>query len=259
MNIDTNWPAYLISRAIAQPPADCFVIDGTTPVIAFGDPVKARVATLGINPSRNEFLDPSGTLLVGKRRRLATLESLNLGDRTTLNEGHGASVLDGCADYFKVRSYAWFKPLNYILNESIHASYGTDACHLDLVQWATNPVWRALDKTIRSRLLDDGVGFLNTQLATEEYELVIVNGRTVMNAVEAAGITSWISIGPVLQNPTTHLYEGRRGSQRFLSWSCNLQSQPGARRHIDALVDFVKTNAGFNMPRRDLWVGDAAK
>jgi hypothetical protein len=187
--------------------------------------------------------------MIGKKRRLATLESLNILDPRAINEGHGESVLDGCADYFNVRSYAWFKPLNYILNESIGASYGTDACHLDLVQWATDPVWRALDKTIRSKLLDDGVEFLKTQLASERYRLVIVNGRTVMNVVEAAGITSWKSVGLALQGPTTHLYVGDRGDQRFLGWSCNLQSQPGARRHIDALIDFVRTYADETPPR----------
>jgi hypothetical protein len=236
---------------MAQPPNGCFVVDGSTPVIAFGNPVRARVATLGINPSRNEFLSQSGALMVGKKRRLATLESLNILDRRAMDEGHGESVMDSCADYFKVRSYAWFKPLNFILTESIGASYGTDACHLDLVQWATNPVWRALDKTIRSKLLDDGVEFLRAQLASEKYRLVIVNGRTVMNFVEAAGITSWLSVGPVLGNPTTHLYVGERGDQRFLGWSCNLQSQPGARRHIEALIEFVRKYADLS-PLRDL-------
>jgi hypothetical protein len=256
MNSETNWPAYLIRRAIAQPPDDCFVVEGSTPVISFGNPVQARVATLGINPSRNEFLSQSGTLMTGKKRRLATLESLKIVDRSVIDEGHGESVLDGCADYFTVRSYAWFRPLNFILTESIGASYGTDACHLDLVQWATDPVWRALDKTIRSKLLDDGVEFLKAQLASEKYRLVIVNGRTVMNVIEAAGITSWLSVGPVLRNPTTHLYVGERGNQRFLGWSCNLQSQPGARRHIDALIEFVRSYADLT-PLCDLELEDA--
>ena len=256
MNSETDWPAYLIRRAMAQPPTGCSVVEGSTPVISFGNPIDARVATLGINPSRNEFLNPSGALMTGKKRRFTTLESLNILDRRAIDEGHGVSILDGCADYFKVRSYAWFKPLNYILTEGTGASYGTDACHLDLVQWATDPVWRLLDKTIRSKLLDDGVRFLNTQLTSEKYQLVIVNGRTVMDVIAAAGITSWMPVGPVLQNPTTHLYVGERGDQRFLGWSCNLQSQPGARRHIDGLIGFVRTYAELT-PLRDLELEEA--
>jgi hypothetical protein len=259
MNRQTDWPPYLISRAIAQPPTDCFVIDGSTPVVAFGNPVRARVATLGINPSRNEFLNRSGKLLVGKQRRLTTLESLEVEDRLILDEGHGRSVLDGCADYFSVRSYGWFKPLNHILTQSIGASYGTTACHLDLVQWATNPVWRALDAAVRVRLLDDGARFLNSQLAAEKYRLIIVNGRTVMKVVEAAGIISWTPVGPVLQNPTAHLFVGERGNQRFLGWSCNLQSQPGASRHKDALIEFVKINSGLGTAPYDSALEDAHK
>ena len=33
----------------------CHVIAGSTPVVAFGDVRRARVATLGLNPSRAEF------------------------------------------------------------------------------------------------------------------------------------------------------------------------------------------------------------
>jgi hypothetical protein len=77
-----------------------------------------------------------------------------------------------------------------------------------------------------------------------------------MSVVEAAGITSWLSVGPALGNPTTHLYVGERGDQRFLGWSCNLQSQPVARRHIDALIKFVKTYADLT-PLRDLELEDA--
>jgi hypothetical protein len=246
MNSETDWPPYLMSRAIAQPPTSCFVIDGSTPVVAFGNPVHAQVATLGINPSSNEFLNRRGDLLVGKQRRLTTLESLDVKDRTALDVGHGRAILDGCADYFNVRSYYWFKALNHILAESIGASYGTTACHLDLVQWATKPVWRDLDAIVRSKLLDDGTDFLVSQLEREQYRLIIVNGRTVMKTVDAAGITSWKSVGTALQDPTTGLYVGESGNQRFLGWSCNLQSQPGARRHIGALIDFVKEHAGFS-------------
>jgi hypothetical protein len=38
-------------------------------VVAFGDPARVEVATLGINPSANEFLE-RGRLLTGAQRRL---------------------------------------------------------------------------------------------------------------------------------------------------------------------------------------------
>jgi hypothetical protein len=51
----------LVMMRRAAPVAE--VVAGSTPVIAFGDPFRATVATLGINPSRREFLDTNGELL----------------------------------------------------------------------------------------------------------------------------------------------------------------------------------------------------
>ena len=73
-----TWPAYLLERALRAPDLDLGVVAGSTPVVSFGDPVDAPVATLGINPSSSEFLDSSGALLDGAERRLATLASLGV-------------------------------------------------------------------------------------------------------------------------------------------------------------------------------------
>ena len=40
--------------------------------------MSARVATLGLNPSRQEFLNRKGKLLRGPERRFATLEALGV-------------------------------------------------------------------------------------------------------------------------------------------------------------------------------------
>jgi hypothetical protein len=58
------------------PPPGAPVVAGSTPVVSFGDPLRTRIATLGINPSRKGFLDDQGQLLAGARRRLATLDSI---------------------------------------------------------------------------------------------------------------------------------------------------------------------------------------
>ena len=63
-----SWPGYLVDRACQAPPEGSFVVPGSTPVVAFGNPVRPAVATLGINPSRAEFLDRNGGLLCGRRR-----------------------------------------------------------------------------------------------------------------------------------------------------------------------------------------------
>jgi hypothetical protein len=71
-------PDYLIERVRRAPPADSSVVPGSTPVVAFGNARAAAVATLGLNPSRVEFLDRAGNELPEPRRRLETLRSLAL-------------------------------------------------------------------------------------------------------------------------------------------------------------------------------------
>jgi hypothetical protein len=68
-------PDYLV-RMVRRPAPTTAVIPGTTPVVAFEDPRRAEIATLGINPSLREFHGADGRPLTEKRRRLSTLGSL---------------------------------------------------------------------------------------------------------------------------------------------------------------------------------------
>jgi hypothetical protein len=77
------------------------VVTGSTPVVAFGDPLAAKVATLGINPSWREFLADDGTLLRGPTRRLSTLVSLNADSTTSLRPDQVKTVIAECAAYFR--------------------------------------------------------------------------------------------------------------------------------------------------------------
>jgi hypothetical protein len=76
-------PSYVEARIRQRPPAGVRVLPGSTPVVAFGDVRKATVATLGLNPSKYEFLDHRGDEREGGERRLETLTSLGKGDLTT--------------------------------------------------------------------------------------------------------------------------------------------------------------------------------
>jgi hypothetical protein len=53
-------------------PAAANIVARSSPVLSFGDPLTADVATLAINPSRKEFYSTAGELLAGAKRRLAT-------------------------------------------------------------------------------------------------------------------------------------------------------------------------------------------
>ena len=53
----------LIKRTMEAFPQNAPIVEQSTPVVAFGDCTTARVATLGINPSYEEFQDSNGVLL----------------------------------------------------------------------------------------------------------------------------------------------------------------------------------------------------
>ncbi|HIC6918994.1 TPA: hypothetical protein ACW5LO_004928, partial [Salmonella enterica subsp. enterica] len=54
------------------------IISYASPIPAFGSLSRAKIATLGLNPSNNEFLDLNGKELDGQQRRFHTLNSLSL-------------------------------------------------------------------------------------------------------------------------------------------------------------------------------------
>ncbi|MDD9872261.1 MAG: hypothetical protein OXU65_01965 [Deltaproteobacteria bacterium] len=250
----TKWSKYLVERACDRPPPGCsdVIVKDSTPVLFFGNP-RAKVATLGINPSRSEFLNRSGVLLSDERRRLATLPWLGVRRYGKITSELGSKIIDECARYFEPERnpYGWFNALDEILREGIGASYfNKTACHLDLAQWATSPVWGKMKKSVRgwraiqSKLLADGINFLRMQLDTEHYDFVLVNGRAVICEIQKAKLTKWNPVKRLNGPPKADLYTGEYGKTKFLAWSCNIQSQPGARRHIPALARFVAKHSG---------------
>ena len=222
----------LIDRILKAPPINDYITPGSTPVVAFGDPIKARVATLGINPSSREFLDAKGKLLSGKNRRLADFESLGIKKHTELTKSHAEKVLQDSNNYFQNDQtiYKWFEPLeNYVLG-SVGASFRDySATHLDLVQWSTAPVWGAIkDKSARELLIRDDIRFLGELLRASQYELLFLNGSTVVNTmlkfgfveIEQRGFTPLGNTGK-----KSALWSGtvRGTSTKCLGWNLNLQ------------------------------------
>lgn len=237
----TEHPAdYLQVMVRRRPPAGAPVVSGSTPVVAFGDPSKAEVATLAINPSRREFTDADGQMLTGDRRRLATLESLGASDLESLTNEQVATVVAECADYFAGNPYwQWFDALDRVVHAGLGASfYDGTACHLDLVQWATDPVWSHIpDRQVRQALLDDGVGHLAEQLRRENIRLVLLNGREVINQVQRTRVAELAAVDSLTRGATScTLYAGEGAGARFLGWSTNLQGSFGVSREFKAAL-----------------------
>lgn len=223
-------PDYLRAMVRRSPPPRAPVVPGSTPVVAFGDPLSAEVATLGINPSAREFME-GGRLLAGGERRLATLQSLAARSVDQLTDDQVATVLHDCATYFERRPYRrWFDRLDELLRVGADASYyDGSACHLDLVQWATNPTWgKIADRGVRRALLADGTPHLRVLLAQGNVRLVLLNGRQVIDQVRALGLADLEEVGRLpLGQGTCRLYKGTGGGIRWAGWSTNLQSSRG--------------------------------
>jgi hypothetical protein len=167
---------------------DTTVIPWGSPVPAFGPLMRARVATVGLNPSNREFVDVDGAELEGDERRFPTLGSLDLEDWSDAKQSHLQCISDSCDLYFARNPYdGWFKRLNRII-EGTGASYYDDrqflACHVDLVPFATSQKWGCLSTRQRAMLLSTCRNALGTMLRETTARVVVLNGRSVVDAFE---------------------------------------------------------------------------
>ncbi|MDQ3432626.1 MAG: hypothetical protein M3467_10505 [Actinomycetota bacterium] len=228
----TALPPHVIDMIRRPYPRGCHVLPGSLPVVAFGDPRTAETATLGINPSWAEFADADGRLLTGEDRRLAEAATLGIDDFALLDDTQVQRIAEDCFAYFQRNPYwKWFGPLEKVLDHADAGSYGAGtACHLDLVQWATMPVWSELPTDVRQRLLDDGVPHLRNQLRNDNIRLVLLNGKTVLDHVDAVGLVRLEQVDTMHYSAekTTKLYRGEAEGVVFLGWSVNIQSGFGA-------------------------------
>jgi hypothetical protein len=223
-----QWQIEMAAR-LAPPVAG--IVEHSTPVLSFGDPLRAEVATLGINPSRQEFYSTTGVLLSGGERRLATADSLGATPGQPLTANQAREVVADCNSYFDRNPYDyWFRPLDTLLSQAFGASYpdGT-ACHLDLVQWATDPVWGKLpDRASAELLLAEGRPHLKRLLSRSSVRLVLLNGTEVVRQVGHAELAQLHEVKqiPVGSRPC-RLFAGEGLGINYVGWSTNLQSSFG--------------------------------
>jgi hypothetical protein len=189
-------------------------VPGSLPVLFFGDLPNASTATIGLNPSRQEFNSPSGVELNGIHRRFETLSSLGVPDRTSLSPSHVDRAVRTMTAYFEPSKpvYKWFRPLARLMDGfgSPYASGHT--AHLDLVQEATDPLWSALrssDRVSAAALLGRDLEFLRWEIETfplatlvctsatvRRYVLPMLNAR-VLNEGTMARLKWFVAVGSV--------------------------------------------------------------
>jgi hypothetical protein len=179
----------LIDRLDSPALSGTEVIGWGAPVPSFGDLSRARVATLGLNPSNREFVDEEGDELRGPQRRFHTLNSLGIRSWTEVDAGHLELILDSCRTYFLGNPYdKWFKKLDQIVSGSGASYYDGSAiaCHLDLIPYATARKWTDLAPRQRSLLFDIAADSLALLLKDSPVRLLILNGQSVVDQFEHA-------------------------------------------------------------------------
>ena len=232
-------PDYVVARLRRPYPNGAPVVPGSTPVLSFGDISEATVATLGFNPSHQEFLSRERCELSGPERRFETLSSLGVNSLESAPEEVLCRVVSACNNYFRGNPYRrWFDQLEPIL-KSVGASYydGT-ACHLDLVQWATSQKWGEIDRDVRVKLIEEDAPFLCDQLKVGSFRLLLINGSGVVQQFERMTGISLRWAGRITGTSTaSHISYGMLPiGTRVVAWSVNIQSSPGVCNELRAAL-----------------------
>jgi hypothetical protein len=158
-------------------------VTASLPVIFFGDALSARVATIGLNPSKFEYVNHNGDALSGPCQRFPSTMSLGVLSRQELSDAQADQAIKVMRSYYddgKPVYGSYFRHLeNFLIGMGL--SYGNrSATHLDLVQEPTDPVWNSLDPSERSTLLERDLPFLLWLLESLPHlECAICAGKTV--------------------------------------------------------------------------------
>ena len=228
----------LIERLGSDKLADTCVGRCWAPVPYFGDLSNSRVATVGINPSDKEFVNDSGNEIVGHKRRFHTLKSLGISCWSEADDCHIQHILESCTKYFECdrNSYdRWFKPLDKIVAGTGASFYSSDACHLDLVPYATTDKWSSpsLKKCQKSKLLSMNRDVIGQLLSVSPIEILILNGKEAVKGFHRAA-SMWLAC------------------KRMDDWTLHQKS-----RDIDGFAyrGVIDSLQGIKLPRKVLILG----
>lgn len=163
-------------------------VPGSLPVLCFGNLPQARVATVGINPSLQEYLTPARLELDGSERRFETLRSLGAPDRASLTDTHCERAFERMTRYFEPGRpvYRWFAGLARVMGGFGEPFQTGHAAHLDLIQEATDPTWSGLakmDAGAAAALLARDLEFLRWQIGAFPLRAVICTSALVQRHV----------------------------------------------------------------------------
>ncbi|OQC28854.1 MAG: hypothetical protein BWX71_00602 [Deltaproteobacteria bacterium ADurb.Bin072] len=230
-------PGYVIQRILTPPIYKSEVVPGSTPVVSFGNPEDACVATVSINPSYREFQNRAHLMLSENERRLETCSSLGLQRYDDVGEEQARRIALKCYSYFQANGnpyMRWFGKLEQTM-KGIGVSYlNSTACHLDLVQWATYPIWSELSISSKRSYIEADTDFFMKQIQSKRWKAILLNGSSVVSLFSSVlGLRlSPCGVLEVGWQPTK-VYQGNLSNGTpVIGWSTNLQSSFGVRSEL---------------------------
>ena len=248
----------LIERLGSDELADTCVGRCWAPVPYFGSLSNSRVATVGINPSNKEFEDDSWNERDGSRRRFHTLKSLEISGWSEASNCHRQQILESCTKYFESNRNPydrWFKQLDKILACTGTSFYRSDACHLDLVPYATTCKWKPLKSWQKSKLLRVNRDVVGQLLSISPIEVLILNGKKVVKGFQKAasiqfvckGIDDWTlqySNGPRCGFAYRGVIDSLPGIKLprrvlILGYNHNVPGTPGVSKVVDSIGEWI--------------------
>jgi len=236
-------PEQVRARIRETAPEGASVLPDSLPVLSFGNHLTARVATIGLNPSDQEFLGKDEWLL-GDNRRLHSLKSLGVDSPSALTDEQVNLAYEEMLTYFTRNPLKnWFNAQNKILKSALDADYyeGT-ACHLDLVQWATSPKQSDIPAQTWQQLVDRDREFLEWQLSTTSATTIVMISQGTVSALVTAGIApelqqTKLEIDGIKQTIT--VYFGEKDGRTWIGWNLALY-QPVSSGLPELLVKAIQ-------------------
>jgi len=240
-------PDFVADR-IKTPASLKYIVEGSTPVVCFGDITQAKALTIGINPSSSEFtklVEKQRVLLTGGERRLADLKYLEAEETQALNDDQVSQVWQSCLDYFDGPYYkSWFPKMQDTVLSPVNFSYvGRSAAHLDLIQWATDPLWQDMDdedpKEAAAHLKAD-LPFLIKQIEESDAEFIFLSGTPVVESLtELFGLKFVEKTAAEGKSKQNSLYMGSWKNAVVLGTSMNVPDSHTSNAHRDFLSKWI--------------------
>jgi len=237
-----------VARRIKTPAKLKYIVEGSTPVVCFGDITQAKALTIGINPSSSEFTKLVGkqrVLLTGGERKLADLKYLEAEETQALNDDQVSQVWQGCLDYFDGPYYKfWFSKMrDTVLTPAGFDYVGRSAAHLDLIQWATDPLWQKMkeeDPAEAAAHLKADLPFLVKQIEASDAEFFFLSGTPVVESLtelfDLKFIEKTAAEGKSKQNS---LYIGKWKNAVVLGTSMNVPDSNTSNAHREFLKKWI--------------------